>query len=176
MSKSKATAVDVLYQDIIHLEKTTADLGAQVVRLQRLINVDKVEAAIGEQQSRAELVRAINNQTSIVSELLKKETEVDVEERLLQGYRADKMVRAGDVVQRTGYIRFLERCEQIVTDRCPCGHHKGIGFLNKDGVFIEERCPKAWWISLSRIAHEDGNLSSFVESTPLTDFLRLYKL
>jgi hypothetical protein len=171
---SKATAVDVLYQDIIQIEKTVSGLSAQVVRLQRLVNIDKAEAAVGEQRSRTELVTAINNQTDLLTDLLKRETQMSVEDRLVQGYLLDKMDRAASVQKGIAYLRYLERCKQTVTDRCPCGQHKGIRFLDKDGNIIEERCPKSWWVSLSRIAYEDGNLSGFVESTPMETFLKLY--
>lgn len=171
--KKSHTSIDVLYQDIIHLEKAVSDLGRQVERVHRVVRIDERESAVAESRSRSELIEAVSSNTDAVHGLL---AALHTEQELDGYYWREKRRRTTEAGKRTEHVRSLAKAKKKVGGVCSCGKHKGIQFLDREGNILEERCPVSWWVSLSRLAYEDEKLDAFLKSTPLEKYIRLYKL
>jgi hypothetical protein len=169
MKTKDLTVVDVLYQDIQHLEKTVAELTAQINRFHRVVKVDEREAAVAEKVSQTELVRAVQHNSVVVSSLLNR---MAPDENSLWEDAQRVLARKQDTEKwrRLQHIEYLRRCRQEVTPQCACGKHKGIRFLDAD-VVVDELCPVAWWVKQSRLAFEKGILQQFQQSTPMETYL-----
>jgi hypothetical protein len=179
MTKTKEpdniSVVDVLYQDIQHLEEVVHDLSTRLERLYRLTKYDERSAAVGEKQSQNELLQAIKNNTTAVTHLLTQKDGDGSPECDNLPYRMEKRRKRDEGRKRLQHIRRLALCKQEITPVCPCGKHKGLKFI-ENGVVIEERCPYSWWISQQRLAFEDRRLEQFVKSTPVSKYIRPYML
>lgn len=81
-----------------------------------------------------------------------------------------------DISRRAEYIRKLDSMKKVIVDKCSCGEHKGIRFVDENGSIAEDAmCPRDWWIYKSRLAFIDGTFDEFVESTPLEVYLNYGK-
>jgi len=73
---------------------------------------------------------------------------------------------------RAKYIRSLDGMKKVVVDKCTCGEHVGIRFIDESGTIVESNlCPKDWWIYKSRLAYLDGKLEEFLDTTPIEKFI-----
>lgn len=74
--------------------------------------------------------------------------------------------------ERAKYIRKLDGMQKVVTDKCSCGEHVGIRFVDEKGTVVEDNmCPKDWWVYKSRLAYLDGELDKFLDTTPIEKFI-----
>lgn len=173
MTNKKPSTTDILYQDIHHLQGALTDANAQIARIQRVMKLDDLENQAFIQDRWNNLVGIIENNTEATTALVRK---LEPQDGILADdfYRMEKRTKQAQRQKNLRYARKLEVCKKKITPECPCGEHKGIRFLDVDGNTIEERCPKSWWITLSRLAFEDGKLDQFVSSTPLTKYIKAY--
>lgn len=74
--------------------------------------------------------------------------------------------------ERAKYIRQLDGMKKVVTEKCSCGEHVGIRFINENGEVVEDNmCPADWWVYKSRLAYLDGELDTFLDTTPIEKYL-----
>lgn len=180
-----AINLDILAQDITSLEIKLADVNKQITRMNRLIRVDEREAAVGEQQSRTELINAVSTNTRAVNSLVTKlaedgDKDFDYYQYLRNKQRVAKAARIAET-------RKLRQMEQEIVDTCPEGHedHKGLAFLRvKKSDFddtpdekevVVTLCPRVWWFRQSAVSFEDGRLTQFTGSTPLSKYMRTFR-
>jgi hypothetical protein len=176
MSSKQPGTIDVLYQDIQHLERLVGDINNQLTRVNRLIRYDERTAAVEDKQSQTELMQAIRDNTNVVHQMLKKADEDDEAQRPDLFFRVQRMTDAKARWKRLDRIKMLTHCKQEITPECPCGEHKGLRFRDKEGNVVAELCPRAWWVSQSRLAFEEKHLSQFVASTPLDKYIKPFTL
>jgi hypothetical protein len=78
--------------------------------------------------------------------------------------------------ERAKYIRKLDTMKKVITDKCTCGEHVGIRFVDENGTVVEDHmCPKDWWVYKSRLAYLDGELDTFLDTTPIETYLNYGK-
>lgn len=169
-------AVDVIIQDINHIEKTQTNLASQITRIQRMMKLDEKEVATQRQRSETMLLQAVENNTMLVTALLERMLGTEDDPLGMSYYHERKRQEQRESQKRLDTIRSLSQLRQKKTGTCPCGQHKGIQFLDESDNVVEERCPKSWWISLSRLALEEGRLGTFTKTTPIDKYLSRYSL
>lgn len=168
----------VMQQELLTMQRQNAALATQVQRLQRSINLDEREFAVGQQQSNREVIVTMGKMTEAVGRLIEqKEKENTREEENV--FSLGRSKRAHEVENNLEHIRRLSYCRQTVVPECDCTEHahKGLRFVDMlTGQVLEENmCPKTWWIKQSRLAFKNGNLQEFTESTDLRAYLSMYK-
>jgi hypothetical protein len=175
MDSSIDANMKVFFQDIQKLEEQVDDLGKQMQRVYRVTKIDEVEAKNEEVKISNRLVKAVKNNTEAVSMLVR---EIGGEEDDISHsfFYARKYRERLEARKRLQHIRDLSECQQVITEKCPCGNHKGIQFLGSDGKVVDELCPVSWWVMQSRLAFEEKHLGAFTASTPLDKYIRLFKL
>lgn len=73
--------------------------------------------------------------------------------------------------ERAKYIRKLDSMKKVITEKCSCGEHVGIRFIDENGTVVEENmCPLSWWVYKSRLAYLDGTLDEFLDTTPIEKY------
>jgi len=176
--KNLDSVVDVLYQDISHLNSQVANVRAQVERMWRMKGFDEIAAKAEKDDQAANLYRLVANNTEVVSQLVEqknKEQDPFSNELFYRGLR-EKDQR--DVARRTSHALHLASLRQRKIKECPnkshTDHH-GIRFVDADGNPVEDRCPRSWWVTQSYLAHLNGNGVAFVEQTPLEVYLKGFK-
>lgn len=167
------SAIDVIYQDLHHIQSVLSDLESRFAGLNRFVRYDEQVAQAEKDEVTTSMVRAMTTNTEAVSELV----QVIRAERAgdeVPYFGIHKRRRRNEIALRSKHLDYLTHCKQKVTPVCPCGKHKGIQFLDK-GKVVEEVCPKSWWITQSRLAYDDGRLEEFTSSTPLSEYLSRFK-
>lgn len=78
--------------------------------------------------------------------------------------------------ERAKYIRQLDGMKKVITEKCSCGEHVGIRFIDENGTVVEDSmCPADWWVYKSRLAYLDGELDTFLDTTPIETYLNYGK-
>lgn len=73
--------------------------------------------------------------------------------------------------ERAKYIRSLDEMKKVVVEKCTCGEHVGIRFINDSGEVVEDNmCPLSWWVYKSRLAYLNGTLDEFLDTTPIETY------
>jgi hypothetical protein len=175
-SETNNDGFEILYQEQQHLEGQYSSLATQVQKLLKIVRYDEKEARVAEQKSSAELLQAVAANTELVSVVLQRMEEQQKDPLISNFYPIEKERRTKEVKENLKYVHFLSTLQQETTPVCSCGKHHGIRFIDSEGNVVTECCPVEWWVSQSRLAYEDGNLSGFITSTPLDKYIAPYRL
>jgi len=125
--------IGVLYQDISSLTKVISGIDQRVEHLRKTLRVDDVEAQLRDSNSRAEVTRALNANTEMLTRLVLDERRRDLQDVPDSGYyRGQLDRRAREVRKNLAYIQELSKLRQERVSKCPQGHdHGGIVFLRQ---------------------------------------------
>jgi hypothetical protein len=172
-------AIQVLHDEIWDLRSKMAAQAEQVQRIQRTSRVDEKEFNIGKMQSERRVLDAVSALTRVVGTMTYQQ--VDAQTRCDQQgaavWQSNKEARQREVRHNINHIRYLMSQERQPTYLCPCGQHFGMRFVDSLGtVIVDNMCPKDWWISMSRLAFDEGKLSQFNAECKYDDFLAVYKI
>ncbi len=173
-SKAQQTSVDALYDDIQRMEPRITDLQNQVARIFRLHHIDEREAAVGEKQSRTEVMESMAGLTRAVQVLSEAQTpQADLDAAF---YEKSKAIRHRQVRASVARKIWLSTLAQETTYLCPCGRHMGVKLLDQGMVVEENLCPITWWVTLSHVAFEKGVLKCFLKDMPMDKFVSKFAL
>ena len=166
---NEAAYLDVLKQDIEYLTRQLTNLDIQVARLNRLAKGKMPEPTPQEKA----LIQAIEVNTDSLDLLI---SQLGRERRDGSYFQRERVRRVMHTGQTLKYYQGLAALKQQKTDLCPCGEHRGIEFINKEGGRVDHLCPKHWWLMQTWMSKEDGTLVAFLNSTPLKFYLSMYAL
>lgn len=169
------TKIDILFQDTEQIKRAVTDLQAQVMRVWKLTRMDERAVAMEKDENATNLLRLVADNTALVAETLKELRANRVLESDDSFYKWRKGIEHSQAERNIRRDRMLEGCTQVVVDKCPCGNHKGIQFINQKNEVVEELCPASWWLTQTKLAYKDGNLSAFIKSTPRDTYLKQYE-
>ena len=172
----KDNIINIVYQDLNHLEKVVSNMNSHLMRIHRTVKLDEKEEITQNRRSETMLFQAIENNTEITTEYLRRLEEQKENPLGMEYYYAQQRDRSKEVVNNTKRIDYLRELRQKITPVCPCGKHKGIQFIDSDNNIVEERCPRSWWVSLSRQAFIEGRLGEFQVTTPYGKYVNKYSL
>ena len=183
---STEEALKAIWQELTDIRRQQDASSSQVQRLQRYANLDEKEFAVGQLQSERAILNTVSELARAVSALTMQQVpeEIKVREAGEAVWKSHKIHRQKEVHRSANHLRYMVHCKQEPTMMCPCGEHAGIRFTdehskNPDGsmrIVAENVCPRDWYVSLSRLAFEEGNLSEFLKQNKLGDYLARYKL
>ena len=222
MTDNSPSQLDILYQDIHHLEERLFGLSQQVERTQKVVKIDERLAAVHDKHSQAELLEAVTANTELVNQLLRERRREAIESQGNGFFMAQRAARTARTKRNIAFDNRLRNCKQILVPKCPCGEHKGIVFLEEayngnavpgapvyitakhkygtikrvvDGMLIintkagdiempidqveivlDKLCPRAWWITQTKLLTFEGKGTKFVNSTPISKYIEGYKL
>lgn len=164
-TNSPAELIDVLNQDVQHLQKVISDQNTQIAKLQRQFYNQDEEAP---QETTSEQL----DRNAVALEKFIEATSNRKEPDVFLTLRREKESRSRrNLLKYKGYGSY----KQKKTPVCPCGEHQGIEFL-KDGERIDHLCPRHWWVLQTWVAMDEKKIRVFVDSTPLGWYLDKYKL
>lgn len=168
----KTSSVDVLSQDIIHLERVVNDLSNQLNKMQKQAFFDTADADNYMKESFGELLNVVSANTQATSQLIGKHKKSEAEEAQ-EFYRVRKRIDSSSKTEYTKRLVYLTTLKQKVSGVCQCGKHKAIHFM--DGAeTVETMCPVNWWVAQSYMAFVEKRLAQFNQSTPMTKYVQPY--
>jgi hypothetical protein len=169
-------AIEDLHRSIHHQNGQIADLNLQVERTQRGMQLDLKEQKFGNLKKTEAILLTVEALAGEVSALV--DTLKDQQLQDDHGYYHRRRFLGRQETQKNSrYNRLLAGLKQrIIKEPCPCGKHKTIQFVDPHGAVVDQMCPRAWWIKMSRNAFEQKNLQAFVKATPMTKYLRRFEL
>ena len=172
------TNLDVLWQEMEHLKRLNTDLASQVQRVRRFARVDELEAVSGKLEQESLLIQQMGELSRAVSVLADvRQSEMSVDEMGQQVHRENQATRRRQTSRSLAHYRYLSTLTQVMTERCPCGKHRGIQFRTAEDKVIEENyCPQWWWVAMSRMSFESGKHREFHRRAPLIKWLGKYAL
>lgn len=167
------SSVDVIAQDVTHLQRVVNDITRQLDKMQKQAFFDTADADNYMKQSFGELLEVVAGNTKAVSSLMvSKKTE---QQEAQEFYNTRKRLDSGKRTEHYKRLLYLASLKQRVGVQCSCKKHKSIQFVD-NGTVVETMCPVAWWVSQSYLALKAGKLAEFNKSTPLDKYERPYKL
>jgi hypothetical protein len=169
-------AIEDLHRSIHHQNGQIADLNLQVERTQRGMQLDLKEQKFGNLKKTEAILLTVEALAGEVSALVG-----TLKDQQLQDdhgyYHRRRFLGRQETQKNSRYNRLLAGLKQrIIKEPCPCGKHKTIQFVDPHGAVVDQMCPRAWWIKMSRNAFEQKNLQAFVKATPMTKYLRRFEL
>lgn len=169
-----------IFQEMTLNRASISDTASQVQRIQRFMKLDEREWRDDKQRSEVRLLQAVSTLTDAVTALSgakEYQQEYAVNSISAQCFRNEKVNRSRRASQHVDETKGLYKCRQELTPTCPCGEHRGLKFTDNTGqVVVDNMCPKVWWIKQSHVAFMSGRLTTFVNSMPISVYLKPYKL
>ena len=115
-----------------------ADLANQVQRIRRYAQVDEREIRQEKLSSEQAVIRSVEGLTEKVSELLGQGQRSSNDLQATAYYYSVRDARAVEISRNLAHTRQLLNLKRSLTNKCPCGKHKGVQLADSAGNVILE--------------------------------------